>query len=112
MNTHSRPSFAAVDVMIAAIPLLKVLVERIKRQDKDLADQIRRAANSVVLNLAESRSSTDGNRSLRARTAFGSLHEVRAGLRAAKGWSYVDSIDEVDAQLDRVAAMTWRLARR
>jgi len=98
--------------MTQSIFELRPLVQRIKTKDRDLADQIRRAANSVGLNLAESRSSQDGNSLLRARTAYGSLCELRTALRFAAAWGYVDSVDEVDALLDQVAAMTWRLIHR
>jgi four helix bundle protein len=112
MDTHSR--LRAVNVMLAVVPELKVLTERIQIRDRNLADQIRRAATSVGLNLEESRGSRDGNSLARARTALGSLREVRVGLAFAAAWGYVDAarVDAVDAQLDRVAAMTWRLIHR
>jgi four helix bundle protein len=90
------------------------VVETIRRRDRDLADQLRRAATSLALNLAESRGSTDGNRAARLRTALGSTHETRAALRVAEAWCYVDArtVDVIDERLDRVAAMTWSLAHR
>jgi four helix bundle protein len=85
----------------------------IEGHDKDLARQIRRAANSVALNLAESQGSDRGNRKARLHTALGSARETLTGFRLAVAWGYVggEQAVAVDAALDRVAAMTFGLLR-
>ena len=112
MHTHSRPSFAALDRMMDALALLPPIVAAIHAKDRNLADQIRRAASSVALNLAESQASRDGNARLRFRTAYGSLSETRTALQVARVWRYIGETRELDVLLDRVGAMVWRLTGR
>ena len=57
------------------------LVQTIRAQDAKLADQLKRAAQSVVLNIAEGRGNDAGNARLRFATACGSAKEVRAALQ-------------------------------
>jgi four helix bundle protein len=96
------------------VRLLRPLVERIQRKDRNLADQLKRAATSVVLNLAEGAHTQAGNRRLRFETARGSVNEARAALRVACAWGDVSDGEaaDVDALYDRVAAMTYRLWER
>lgn len=51
----------AYSVSIQLIRVIRPLVERIAQHDRDLADQIRRAMNSIPLNLSEGRKSRGGN---------------------------------------------------
>ncbi|MDH3843290.1 MAG: four helix bundle protein [Myxococcales bacterium] len=91
-------------------PLLRV----VRRQDKALADQLKRAAQSVVLNIAEARGSDAGNARARFATACGSAKEVRAALHIASDWGYIgaDTATHRDRRLDEVCAITWCLAKR
>ncbi len=91
-------------------PLLRV----VREQDKALADQLRRAAQSVVLNIAEARGSDAGNARSRFATACGSAKEVRAALHIAGDWGYIDTqtATHLDEKHDRVCAITWCLARK
>jgi len=100
----------ALELMLEAITHLRPLAERIRRADRSLCDQLRRAASSVALNLAEADGSDPGNRRARLHTALGSLAETRAALRVAGAWGHLDAdaVTSVDAKLDRVAATTWR----
>ena len=50
----------AYTVTLQLIRKLVKLVEEIEKHDRDLADQIRRAANSVLLNLNEGRKNKGG----------------------------------------------------
>ena len=90
------------------------LVQRIRHQDAKLADQLRRAAQSVVLNIAEGRGNDAGNARLRFATACGSAKEVRAALHVASDWGYIEcqTVAQLDERLDRVCAITWCLSRR
>ena len=93
---------------------LAPLVELVRGQDAKLADQLRRAAQSVVLNIAEGRGNKGGNAELRFATACGSAKEVRAALDVASDWGYLDMqvVAPLDRELDEVCAITWVLSRK
>ena len=90
------------------------VVSMIRKRDKGLADQLRRAAQSMVLNIAEARGSDDGNAKARFATACGSAKETRAALHVAADWGYASSevLSTLDEELDIVCAITWVLAHR
>jgi four helix bundle protein len=107
-------SLIVLDLAFEMISDIRPLIERVSRRDRALADQLQRAASSVALNLAEGAQSGGGNRTTRFRTAAGSASETRAALRVAAAWGYISDPDraQVDAKLDRVLAMLWRLCHR
>jgi four helix bundle protein len=90
---------------------LRPALEALTRRDRDLEDQMRRAAASVVLNIAEGAQRIGKDRLHHYRIAAGSAAEVRSALGLAKAWGYVDVavVVIVDSLLDRVLAMLWRL---
>jgi four helix bundle protein len=89
------------------------LVNRIKRQDKSLADQLVRAASSVALNIGEAEYSDPGNKRARLFSAAGSANETRAALRLGVAWGYYreEEAEVALAVTERVVAMLWRLTR-
>ena len=93
---------------------VRPVVERVGRRDRALADQLRRAVSSVVLNLAEALGSDAGNRRARLATARGSLCEARAAVQLAAAWGYIDdtSATSIAAQLDRLGARLFGVVRR
>ena len=95
------------------VKLLRGLVARIAVCDGKLADQLRRAASSVPLNVAEGRERGGRDRVFLYRVARGSAAEVVAVLRIARDWGYVEEADVTPAleALDRVRGMLWRLTR-
>jgi four helix bundle protein len=99
-------------VALEAVVALRSLVAQVARHDRDLAIQLRRAASSMVLNLAEAERSDPGNSRARLHSAAGSTAESRAALRLAIAWGYAPPAQTAaaDALLDRVAAMLFRLA--
>jgi four helix bundle protein len=99
-----------IDDALAAIELLRPLTQRVRAHDRSLAEQIRRAASSVVLNLGEAAYSDPGNRRARLFTACGSANETRVALRTAAAWGYIDEVDadRADRKLDLVVAKTHR----
>ena len=102
--------FIAYEVSIELIKALRPLVPVIKRSDRDLADQIHRAATSIALNLAEGQRVTAGNQRKHYEIAHGSANEVRAALSVATAWGYlVDEATVVRHTLDRLLALLWRL---
>lgn len=98
-------------IAVQAVGLLRPVCECIQRRDKSLADQLRRAASSVVLNLAEAAYNNAGHRRSRLESARGSANEVRAALQLAVAWGIVtqEQAAPIDALYDRVLAMTYRL---
>ena len=93
---------------------LRPLVESVRARDAKLADQLRRAAQSVVLNIAEGRGSKAGLARVRFMNACGSAKEVRAALDVAGDWGYIDArrAHLIDAELDQICAITWVLSRK
>jgi four helix bundle protein len=100
------------DDMLEAVRTMRGMLAAIEKRDPDLARQLRRAASSVVLNLAEGSGSFGRVRTVRYRTALGSARETLACLRVAEAFGYVaavppvvlDTMNRVVGTLVRVAA--------
>ena len=110
-TNETASSFHALDVAHLITEELVVTLRDIRRFDRNLADQLQRAATSVVLNLAEGNGQTAGNRNRHFHIARGSLFEVRAALRVATTWGYTQPSAKLNHYIDRVGAMTHRLLR-
>ena len=105
--------FDALRLALALISLLRRILAKIAAKDPDLARQIRKAASSIPLNLAEGRERAGRDKVHHYRIAFGSAAEVAAALAVAENWGYVEAEDVVEAlaAIDRIRAMCWRLTR-
>jgi four helix bundle protein len=111
----TRPhTFHVLEIALQAIGELQPIVGRIRRLDRDLSDQLRRALSSVALNIGEGNRSDGGHRTTRFSSAAGSASEARVALRVAAAWGYLRSgeIERGDELLDRVLAMLHRLGAR
>ena len=75
--------------MLDAIALMPPILGAIERRDRDLACQLRRAASSVALNIAEGSGSFGGVRRARYRTALGSARETLSCLQVAARFQYI-----------------------
>lgn len=82
--------------------------------DRDLAAQLRRAVASVPLNTAEAVRRTGRDRAHLLGVALGSAAEVQAILDVGRALGVIadESWRRVDAKLDRVCAMLYRLRGR
>ena len=99
------------EMALSIVESLAPLMQFVQRQDRALAVQLKTAATSIVLNIAESEYSDPGNRRARLFSAAGSANETRSAVRVAVAWGYVRSerAEAVLSQLDRVVAILWRL---
>ena len=82
------------DDMLDAIETIATLVKAIEAHDRDLGNQLKRAASSVALNLAEGSGSAGGVRRARYRTSLGSARETIACLQVAERFRYIAPIPQ------------------
>jgi four helix bundle protein len=96
---------------LTIVELLAPVMPLIQRRDPSLASQLRRAASSIALNIAESEYSDPGNRRARLFTAAGSANESRTALKVAVAWGYLrpERATETLDRLDHVLAILWKL---
>jgi four helix bundle protein len=103
--------FAALEVSYLVIKSIRPLLPRVERGNRDLADQILRAATSVSLNLAEGQRSAKGNRMKHYAIAHGSANEVKAGVKLAVALGLIDEPLAASSLeiLERQLRLLWRL---
>jgi four helix bundle protein len=85
--------------------------KKIKMHDRDLANQLTRAATSIALNLSEGSGREMGDRMQLFRTALGSAKETKTALDLARAWGWLSTEDTRKplALLDQILAICWRL---
>ena len=105
--------FEALDLSYRLIEALAPIASKIGRSDTDLAKQLRRAASSNSLNLAEGSGRTGNDRRRHFRIATGSCKESEAALRVAEAWGYVKTAELNPAYelFGRLHSMLWKLTR-
>jgi four helix bundle protein len=97
--------------MLGAVRVMRGVIAAIEKRDPDLARQLRRAASSVVLNVAEGSGSFGSVRRARYRTALGSARETLACLRVAEAFGYVEVMPEgLMGRMNRVVGTLVRVA--
>ena len=101
--------FVAYEISVQFLHSLRPLVPMIERSDRDLADQMRRAASSILLNLAEGQRLTKGNKQRHYVIAHGSANEVKASLHAAVAWGRIENAAEPLQVLDHLLRLLWGL---
>src|SRR5678816_3499887 len=102
----------AYDVALELIRALRPVVVQLRRYSPDAADQVERAASSIVLNLAEGgrRNGRDPRRFFDM--AHGSAGEIRGALDLADAWGWEVESAQARALLDRELALLFGLTRR
>lgn len=103
--------FDLYDVALKLIVELRPLLERLRQRDRDQAVQLKKAANSVLSNVAEGSRRQGRDRLQSWNIAAGSAAEVRVQIEAALAWGDLDHDRTTNALalLDRSIAMLWRM---
>jgi len=106
-------AFQVEELSLELVTALVPLIPRIKQHDKNLADQLRRAASSIGLNAAEAAFSDPGNRRARLHSSAGSANETRHALLQAVAWETIGACDAEPALalLKRILAILWKMTR-
>ncbi len=90
---------------------LREAMGAIERRDADLARQMRRAAASVALNVAEAQGSRGRNGALRFSTALGSMRETKACLDVALAMGHIEAVSVQTARkIDGICGSLYRLS--
>jgi four helix bundle protein len=102
----------AYDVALDLVRALRPVVAQLKKHSCDAADQVERAASSIVLNLAEGgrRHGRDPRRFFDM--AHGSAGEIRGALDLADAWGWQVESKQARTLLDRELGLLWGLTRR
>src|SRR5215467_13681241 len=102
----------AYDVALDLVRALRPVVVQLRQYSPEAADQVERAASSIVLNLAEGgrRHGRDPRRFWDI--AHGSAGEIRGALDLADAWGWQVDSARARALLDRELGLLWGLTRR
>ena len=99
-------------VILETIGMLKTEMDAIGRKDRDLENQMRRAAASMALNVSEGSCSQGKNVRARFHTAFGSARETLACIEVAVALGYVASIrPEIAQRMGHIIGTLRKLVR-
>jgi four helix bundle protein len=102
----------AYTVALDLIRALRPVVAQLRNYSADAADQVERAASSIVHNLAEGdrRHGRDPRRFFDM--AHGSAGEIRGALDVADAWGWQVDSGPARVLLDRELRLLWGLTRR
>ncbi len=103
--------FDALEVALLVLEQLAKLEPKLRQRRKHLADEASRAAESIALNISEGRQRAGLDKPDFYRRAAGSAAELTTALLIAKARGIITPTEhaELDASLDRVRAMLWKL---
>ena len=102
-------TFVAYEVSIELVKELRRIVEVVGKHDSNLADQMKRAGTSVVLNLSEGARRQRGNQQRAFEIAHGEARELLGALDCAAAWGYVLDTRNARRTLDRLLGLLWGL---
>ena len=98
------------DDILTMIREVAPTLDAIAKRDPKLADQMRRAAQSVALNTAEGMHSRGRNEGARFQTALGSMRETLSCIEVAAAFGYVAPPDApLRDRIDKILATLYRL---
>ena len=102
----------AYEVALDLVRALRPVVAQLRNHSAEAADQVERAASSIVLKIAEG----DRRRGRDPRRFFdmahGSAGEIRGALDLADAWGWQVETQPARALLDRELGLLWGLTRR
>ena len=104
--------FEALSVAREFIVAVRPLVAQIELRDRNLADQLRRAATSAALNTAEGNRRDGRDRAARFRIAAGECAEAATAVQVAVDWGYVPGAARPLLQLAQLAVVDVARASR
>jgi four helix bundle protein len=112
LSQENKRMLIAYDIALDLIRALRPVITQLRTHSPEVADQIERAASSIVLNLAEGdrRHGRDPRRFFDM--AHGSAGEIRGALDLADAWGWQIESKEARALLDRELGLLWGLTRR
>src|SRR3954464_1517089 len=107
-----RTMLVAYDVALDLVRALRPVVTQLRKYSSQAADQVERAASSIVLNLAEGgrRHGRDPRRFWDI--AHGSAGEIRGALDLADAWGWQVDSAQARVLLDRELGLLGGLPRR
>jgi four helix bundle protein len=102
----------AYEVALDLVRALRPVIGQLRNFSPEAADQVERAASSIVLNLAEGdrRLGRDPRRFFAM--AHGSAGEIRGALDLADAWGWQVESAQARALLDRELGLLWGLTHR
>ena len=105
--------FDALEMSLQFLERLVPFETRIRQRSSSLAKQLAEASESIALNLGEGRLRHAGDKRRHFEMAAGSASEVTTALRIAVAKRYISAAEfaEIDAVLDRIRAMLYRLTK-
>jgi four helix bundle protein len=108
-----KAGIEGLDVYRVAVEFYRLLRNSTRGKRGHAIDQSYRAAESVILNIAEAYPISGPDRARRFRIAGGEAAECHAGLDLLEIHSELrgPALSDLRALLDRVRAMLWRLSR-
>jgi four helix bundle protein len=108
-----RAGIEGLDVYRVAVQFYRLFRQSTRCRRGHAIDQSCRAAESVILNIAEAYPMAGPDRARRFRIAGGEAAECHAGLDLLeiRGELHGQPLTELRALLDRIRAMLWRLGR-
>jgi four helix bundle protein len=113
-SAPSRSGLESLDAYRVAVEFYRLLRQSTRGRRGHVVEQLWRAAESVVLNVAEAYPAIGADRARRFRIAGNEAAECHAGLdlMEIRGELGAAVLAKLRALLDRERAMLWRLGRR
>ncbi len=102
------------DLALEMLRHIKLIIDKVARHDRNLADHMHRSAQQSFLNIAEARSARGRNEVAKFTNALCEAREARAAVAVAIAWGYVTAQEAqlADSNLNRMGGMLWGLTHR